>query len=367
MDFGFAPGGTAHDGRVRQLFQRRANTTLIHTRTIATVRAFVDHLATSGTVARPIDDALIGAHANSEAWIFIPMFGGQDGPTSYEILEETLADPAKSIALQDAVIGHNPGDPITHSVHFKGCNIGKAQPFLAKFREALGDHVNVTAPKHFHGITPERRLGTFEYMAYEFSLRRPSDFPNRAAVLAAYQAAGFTYLDGTAVAAADWNPWIPRRINKTRTFQEPAPLGIKLGTRRTIRVPRQFRVDRLPFKFTTTFQNAASVPAPAARQAEFERVLALDPRFDAAHAFPAYERLGYASFADFIAGYTWTHPSSGRRMNTRGRRTEYTVVVVIMDRVANHLIFNYHPAAGSPHAAITTGLQENNGDFFETV
>lgn len=207
MDFGFAPGGTAQDGRVRQLFQRRANTTLIHNpRTIATVRAFVDHLATSGTVARPIEDALIGAHANSEGWIFIPMFGGQAGPTSYEILEDTLANPARSIALQDAVIGHNPGDPITHSVHFKGCNIGKAQPFVAKFREALGDHVNVTAPKHFHGITPEPRLGIFEYMAYEFSLRQPTDFPNRAAVLAAFQAAGFSYVDGTAVAAAGLGP-----------------------------------------------------------------------------------------------------------------------------------------------------------------
>lgn len=39
-----------------------------------------------------------------------------------------------------------------HSVHFKGCNVGKAPAFLTKFQEALGGNVMVTAPKHFHGL-----------------------------------------------------------------------------------------------------------------------------------------------------------------------------------------------------------------------
>src|SRR3712207_4013396 len=109
MHYGFAPGVTAQDGRARALFARRANTVLVHRRGLTTVRGFVDHLANSAAVVRPIDDALLGAHANSEGMIFIPMFPGQAGPTEFETLEETLANAARSIAIPDAVIGHNPG------------------------------------------------------------------------------------------------------------------------------------------------------------------------------------------------------------------------------------------------------------------
>src|SRR4030095_11609356 len=123
VDYGFAPGRTAQDKRARRLFQRRANTTLVAPKALTTVRGFATHLLTSAPVTRPIDDVLIGAHANSEGWIFIPMFPKQKGGTNFETLEKTLSDPPKSIAIDDTVIGYTAGDPIMHSVHFKGCNI----------------------------------------------------------------------------------------------------------------------------------------------------------------------------------------------------------------------------------------------------
>ena len=121
MDYGFAPGSTAPDKRARHLFARRANTTLVAPNSLATVRGFAQHLLTSRTVTCPIDDALIAAHANSEGWIFIPMFPKQKkGGTNFETLVKTIADATKSIAITDLVIGFTPGDPMTHSAKKKG-------------------------------------------------------------------------------------------------------------------------------------------------------------------------------------------------------------------------------------------------------
>src|SRR5688572_33487955 len=60
VDYGFAPGRTAQDKRARRLFVRRANTKLVATKSLVTVRGFANHLLTSPApaVTRPIDDAL---------------------------------------------------------------------------------------------------------------------------------------------------------------------------------------------------------------------------------------------------------------------------------------------------------------------
>lgn len=373
MDYAFAPGGTAQDRRVRELFGRRANTTVVFRRRLRTLHAFVNHIETEPSITFPIGDVLLGAHANSEGQLFMPMFPGQRGPTQFETLQETIDDAAKSVALSDASIGYTAGDPITHAVHFKGCNLGKALPFIAKFKEALGDHVNVTAPRHFHGITPSRPHGSFEYMAYEFSIRQDRDFASRADLLDAFDDAGFTYIDGTIggtpVPTADWAPFVPRRIGRTVRLQERATLGTAIGRLTTIFVPRQFRVDRLPFTWTITYPRASDVPAPALRQTEFEDSLRNDDqdRFSATHPFPMYERLGYATFNDFIGGYRWRHTKSGRRLVTRGTRTEYTIVVVVKDRTTGHLIFNFHPRSGTAFPAMTTALQETDSDYFASA
>ena len=348
------------------MFVRRADTALVSRRGLTTVRSFVNHLDGSPAVARPIDDALLGAHANSEGWIFIPMFPGQAGPTNFETLVATLANPARSISIPDAVIGHNAGDPIAHNVHFKGCNIGKARPFLVKLKEAFGDNVNVTAPKHFHGVYQHTSYGVWEYMAYEFIIRRPTNFPNRGDCVAAFQAAGFAFVDGNPVPDEDWERWIPRRIRRTKKVAIVGDLGVALGRRSTIGIERQFRVDRFPFRWAIRYPAAGDVPAPAGRQAAFEASVEDDERMDAAHAYPWYERLGYASFADFIAGYRWSHSISGRVLKTRGNRTGYTIVIPVTDPATGHLIFNFHPNAGSPHAPIA-GLDETDPLYFETV
>ena len=365
-DYGFAPGRDDQDERARELFRRRADTSLVHRGGLATVRDFIGHLGVSPAVVRPIGNVLLGAHANSEGWLFIPMFRDQDGWTNFETLEDTLARPARSISIPNALIGHNAGDPIAHNVHFKGCNIGKARPYLLQFKAALGGNVNVTAPKHFHGLYHHTDYGVWEYMGYEFIIRRPTNFPNRAACVAAFQAGGFTLVDGNPVPNANWNKWIPRRIGQTTKNKINGHLGGVLGRRSTITVERHFRVDRTPFESAIEYADAGRVPPPAARQAAFEAAVRARATMDPAHAYPAYVRLGYASFAEFVAGHRWTHTKAGRVLNTRGDRTRYTVVVPITNPANGNLIFNFHPNAGSPHAPVN-GLDEANPLYFETV
>ncbi|HEX8494996.1 MAG TPA: hypothetical protein VF658_19300 [Pyrinomonadaceae bacterium] len=369
MNYGFAPGGTPQDGRVRLLFARRPNTTLIAAQRGRTVvRQFIGHLNTSPAITRPVDDLLLGAHANDEGFLFAPMFAGQNGATTFETLEATLADPNKSIVIPNPLIGFTAGDPITHSFHIKGCNIGKAAPFLTKLKEALGDNVNVTAPKHFHGITEYAAQGVWEWMAYEYKISQRDPFANQAAAIAEFTAQNFTRIDGSTVPATEWAGWIPNRITQTDSRVITVNLGQTIGRRSTIQAIQEFRVRRGQFNYTITFPNSQSVPTTQPdREQALDQSLNSNPLFDAVHPFPEYVRWGYTSIADFLAGYQWTFSRSGAVLVCVGRRWEYTMLVPILDLATGDIIFNFYPNAGSPQAPITTGLQESDTDYFETV
>lgn len=395
MDYGFAPGvderGENYYYSLRRAFDRRMpDTRLIHGRPVTSVQQLIAHLGTvgardtaGGNIVLPIGNLLIGTHAGAGA-IEIPMYPGQQGYTEFETLVNTLTTPAHSIAIPDALIGFNAGDWITHSVHIRGCSIGNAKPFLKKFRQALGDHVSVDAPKHLHVPTPEPNYGVFESMAYEFVIRRKDAFPDRATAVVEFQAAGFQLIDGTAVPNNAWAdrgsagraPWIPHRIDRTRKVVVRAPLGVNLGRRNTIHIRQQFIVDRLSFDWNILYANAGAVPATNDdRLQALRNSLLQNNRFNPAHEFPYYKRLGYSTFEDFFAGHTWCRRIRGRDvccqrdgsvLLCRGERVEYTVVIPITDPSTGNLFFNFYPDPGSPYAAITTGLLEYDTDFFGT-
>ena len=97
----------------------------------------------------------------------------------------------------------------TITLRLRGCNFGKARPFVEKLRDAFtptGGTVNMTAPLHFdefHDITG----GTVEYLAHKFTLKvkeqflKPDGSADRDALLAAFDTAALTYLDGTEIPA----------------------------------------------------------------------------------------------------------------------------------------------------------------------
>ena len=74
MNFGFAPDGDDHVANLRLMLQRQANTTLIDQPAVSSVRQFIGHLDKTSTIAKPVDDLLIGAHANHEGQFLIPMW-----------------------------------------------------------------------------------------------------------------------------------------------------------------------------------------------------------------------------------------------------------------------------------------------------
>ncbi|WP_417361710.1 hypothetical protein [Galbibacter sp.] len=376
MDYAFAPGRTGQDNRVRNMFNRMDNTTLINRHSVTTVRQFIQHLSSNGSVTRPIEDALNGAHANAQGFLFISMYPGQQGPTSFETLEDTMSNSNRSIEIPDATIGHAVGDPITHSFHFKGCNIGKAVPFLEKLKEALGGNVQVSAPKHFHFLSDQRNFGTIEGLSYQFIMSQPTPLANRAALLTAFQNSGnFEFYDSSNVPDAKWEEWLPSRIRPRdlkRRYRKDKyvnlNLGQTIGTRTTVRYDIEFRTDKEQFNYTINFPSTSDVPNGAtARKQALEDSLNNDPQFDASHDFPIYERWGYHSLNDFIQGYTWDFDKNGRMLVCLGTRFSYTLLPPIVEISTGDFLFNYYPASSSSNAAITNGLVVTDNRFFTVV
>jgi hypothetical protein len=376
MDFGFSPGGDAHRQNLLAMFGRRANTTAIASG--SAVQEFIVRVNTSKSVKPPIGDLLIGTHATEEGQLSIAMFPGQGDWTKFETLETTLKDKKKSITIPDPLIGFTTGSAITHFVHLKGCNVGHAQPFLLKLKEALGGHVSITAPLFFHGATPTRQ-GVFEYVGYQFLIRRTDRYAKRKDALTDFDNAKFPLIDGkTTVPTADWESLIPPDANRERRQDVRSNLGVTLDKRTTVSTPRQYRVTRLPFgPWRVPFPNAAAVPTNAAAQLqELENHMGTFPVFQSSHPFPQYTREGFADLHDFISGYKWDCRPTGASLICNGVRFEFEVVLAITDPATTppkrpfyegNIIFNFYPAAGSKLTAITNALDVTDATFFATV
>ncbi len=384
-DYAFAPGkpgkdrvtNTLYDRLAHQMFDRRPNTTRIpRRRSIQCLHDFVDHLNNSPSITRPIGDVLIAGHANDGGDFFVPLHRGQKGATTYELLEDSYTDPAKEIILADATMGHTPGDPPNRYVHIKGCNIGKALPFLGNMIFAMGAAINVTAPKHFHYLYHHRHYGVFESMQYQFRAMNPTRFATRAELITALMATTPQYYDGTNVPQPDLEAWIPRTIRSTQKFDVRARLGITLGRRSTIEVEREFRVRpdrlvlRIPITGTAPGNQADQLTALDTHLGNLRfRDDDVESSFSPDHPFPAFVRQGYASKQAFLDGYTWTFSLNRRRTTlvATGIRYVYTLAIPITDRASGNLMFNFYPNDGSAHAAILTTLDTSDSRFFETA
>jgi len=384
-------------GWLNEMVARRVPKTTM--RTATEVRGFIKGL-NDDLALHPAGDLVIGAHANSEGQWYIQLYPSQvnvagqpTGRTEFENIEQTLettaAGLARRIRIDDSLIDWT-APPPTHFVHLKGCNLGKAVPFLTKIKQAFGDHVLVTAPKHFQAVvsrTKKNNNGSFEYMCYEFQVQTAAvpdvkgngfhGFGTRADLVTALDGVGHEYLGGISVPTADWEKWVPKNINKAQSFYMALPLGQTVAGLKEITLrpdkktlkggARQFRVKEIPVKWQ--FAPPASATTPADKIAALKTAMLLDARFKPAHVWPMYERAGYASMDDFMDGHHWTFPAAGAAPLTIGRRIEYTVLLPITDNSGAKpiLIFNFYPAPGAIQAAITTGIQPTDPSFYAEV
>jgi hypothetical protein len=365
----------------------------------ATIAAFVDGLFTDGSVTKPVGDVYIGTHAGSDGFLIVKLFRGSVDAfgdptdiTDYEVLDQAL-NPARPARIQDSVVGYPRATPPaadpppTHSVHIKGCNIGRDRfqpsaappaPFLVRLKQVFGGNVNVTAPKHFHGLIPEtNHNGMYEYMAQELIVRTKAvrvrrgfrGFATRDELIAAYKAAHLSYHDGTPIPDADWDATlVPRRMAEDRGIAMTIPLGRTVENLTAITVNKQFRIQTE--RVDWIHSPGGAVPTdPGAQLAMLRASIAADARFAATNPWPLYERRGFADFNAYMDGHDWQCTINGGDLVCIGRRFDYTIMLPIVDRsvtpAANRpLIFNFYPGEGSTDAPILTGLVESDNHFF---
>lgn len=400
MDYAIAPKTDDVTTILNEMISRRPPKPTMRTET--TLREFIKNL-NDDLALHPVGDLLVGAHANSEGQLYILAFPGQANAagsptnrTEFEHLEQTMetttAGLLRRIRIDDHTIDFT-SPPPTRFLHFKGCNLGKALPFVTKLKEALGNHVDVTTPKHFQGaigVTPKGNHGSFEYMAYEFQVQTPATvnakgdlqgFATRADLIDAFDGKGFSYIDGTRVPKADWETkWVPTKdVTKTQSFLMVLPLGATVAGLKALAIKpkttkkkitkgsREFRVTTIPSQWM--FVPSAAATTYAARVAELKTRIGQDPRFNSNHVWPMYERAGFASLDEYMDGHLWNFGVKNAGPLATGVRFEYTVVLPIIDNSGPKpkLFYNFYPAPGATQAAITTGIVQSDARFYLQV
>lgn len=201
--------------RLALLVSRRPSMEMIEIS--STLQGFGEEASLRAAPPPPIDaELVVGGHAGRLGYWEIDPFPNSPGPwTDFEALETSLRVPSLALTIPDALIGYSPATPQTtaRAFHVKGCNIGQALPWLVKLREALGGHVRVSAPKHFHGVsfngTPDATpLEGIEWMGYQFVVFRKHAFSNRDALATAFHAQGHLRPNGAPIPRAAYKGWI---------------------------------------------------------------------------------------------------------------------------------------------------------------
>jgi hypothetical protein len=367
----------------------------------AHIAAFIDDLFLDSSVTKPVGDLYIGTHAQSAGNLLVRLFRDQldaNGEPAEDITDYEILDQMHAPKIPDSLVGYQRGTPPapdpapTHSVHIKGCNIGRDRifprpsqplaPFLAKMKQTFGGNVKITAPKHFHGLFDEiNHQGIFEYMAHEFVVHTKAviaeksfkgtvkegfrGFANRDELLAAYKAATpkLKYYDGTVVPDEDWDTiLVPKSKSKilkeNRKIAMTVQLGQKIENISSVPIQKQFRIE--VERIGWTLKAGVVIPKDPVGQMDVLRAsIAADPRFAASHPWPIYERRGYKDLQPYIDGHNLVV----------GRAIDYTIEQPIVDRSVTPpaeppLVFNFYPGPGSSDPAVLTGLVESDNAFF---
>ncbi len=272
----------------------------------------------------------------------------------------------------------------TITVRLRGCNIGKARPFVEKLQKAQtpsGGILKLTAPLHFdefHHI----KGGHVEYLAHKFTLKVPTPFKDshgrddRPALLAAFAAnPDFKYLDGTAIPAAAWSSWVPTNIHPPpsswkQSFDTQVDLNPTANGQTTVTVHREYRFETIPFTWTW------GAPDPGNDHDRIELLRTSLPQgkvnglhlYDPSYPWPLYERYGFTDVDDYVDHLNWSDTFGRGTHHFNATRFEYTVMLPITDPPAagaNPVLrfYNYFPSSAATGPAVLN-LDETNSDLF---
>lgn len=404
-NYGWVPRVEGDDylERLALLVSRRANMELIEPAgTIDDVDTLLEFIAEANRRAAPPppinEELVVGGHASTLDGLLVDPFPGSPGPwTDYEALEASMNGASQPIAIPDQLIGYSTTspNPTARAFHIKGCNVGKATPWLTKLHSALGGHVRVTAPRHFHGVSTNGTMGTssvdiLEWMAHEFVVFQKTAIPSRNALAAAFHAKGYARPDGTPIPLASFRAWlkflaITPRMQAHDTFIQSknirVPLGRNIGGLKYTSGVMHYDCttpDDPTIEETFTFPaGEAPTDNPAGLLAALPSLLLTRREYQATHPFPIYQRVGYTTISDMIANLKWTFKVTNHTTPTSvtcfGGRFQYELLVPIanpgprgaVEPTKAPLIYNHIPETGPP--AVAPAFDENNTFYFGTV
>jgi hypothetical protein len=388
--------------------------TIDRPKTIGSLNELITFLQTSGTIPKPTGSIYLGAHASVGGHLGLKMYRNQAFDekkgtiTEFETLEDTLKPAGtpnlpplakRTIKVPSALVG-NPASRPPLMVHIRGCDIGRSEPFMTKWKEALGANAGTTASKLEHGVVDgsdelDDPYGSWEYYMYAFYVRRPAPRPidqdekdkvtpirSRDELVQAFREAkefqgdltGDTYkfIDGTVVSdvlvgGKDlWSQWIPKDEDVFNNAS-PEPLRHKLlekvGIKGTLSL--QWRLARL--KQQKQFQLLPPLAPPIEnntkdRVERLKNALATRPEWGINHDFAMYKRAGYFTIDDYFDGWTWTSTvttgSGGTGIDFVGERIVYIMFVPVSSPNPgpnpnnSNLLFNFFPSSSSSPPAV---------------
>lgn len=378
-DYGFAPGAEQEVKKknkfitgLREFFRNRG-VNLPADPDITNIQRFVEHVSTSGSVTRPVGALYVGAHANDRAQLKVDLDDGRPGPMDQYADELVRAVGSGSLTIPAGVTG------ASSSFRIRGCKIGQSPRFLELLKQALGGSLPVIAPKLYDYVDFDTTLGAFEWFLYDFEFIQQAR-ATRAEVLAAYRAAGETFIDGTTAVPADsWEKWLPpaewngweRTTKGMAKWEKPGenqvPLGAEIGGRKTWDAPIEFRHIVEDWEFALA--PGTQVPGSAAGLRQFMLDgLQDDPRFAGAHLFPVPKRYDFATNEQWVDAFAWTVRRNKKKKPEAlaGIRHVYSASPPVLNPANGTLTFNFEPVTGST-APRTTRVQESNTAFFASV
>ena len=115
----------------------------------------------------------------------------------------------------------------------------------------------------------------------------------------------------------------------------PFALESPVGARQTVLVNQEFTVDNTRYPWKIIYDTKPIPPDKATRLADLLKSMVNDDNHTPSrfiggpngHKWPIYQRLGYTSAADFVAGYTWEFTPDTEVNKKTGKKTPILICV----------------------------------------
>lgn len=322
-----------------------------------TIKEFIDHLS-SMSHNPPIGDLIIGTHGGA-GFLNVAMYPGQVRPTRIGHISQSILDPTKSCAIPDATLQQDPADPPSHSVHFKGCDIGTSTTLMLALKQAFGNRVFVTAPKCKHMLSEIPSFGIVEYFVESFYKFVPSVPGPIEPIAKSTMVDAFKTICGNKVDHAWIDKLIPENTNDENNdslWAEFSPPLVRahqnasgLLTHFQVLAGFSGRHAMASLTLTKDYPDVSQIPAvwwerKAAIKEENKNHPDLQPN---GHSELSYR--GFSSFDEYMDSFYWnyvieTDPSSpAGRLVAMGVTNRYILHIPYSLDTPRRVAFNFHP------------------------